>query len=317
MYKPNPMLKDFFYHNSTERKATILLILLVIVLVLVSWSIPYIAPTTKYDFSQFKKEADAFAEGLYEAEKVEEDAYSDFEYKPKRYAKKEKNSENQNQINPFLFDPNNADKNTLLKLGLSEKTVKSILNYREKGGVFKVRSDFSKVFTLKAEEFEALHDFIQLPDSLDKKSYSEKKTQQRKKTEIPTVNVNTATAEDFDKLPGIGPSFAERMVKYRDALGGFEDLAQLEEIYGLSDSIIVAISPYLSISSSGIKKININKAVAEELKTHPYLRWRHANAIVKYREKNGPYKSLEMLRTLHEFNDSEGTFWKIKPYLSL
>jgi competence ComEA-like helix-hairpin-helix protein len=91
----------------------------------------------------------------------------------------------------------------------------------------------------------------------------------------------------------------------------------LEDIYGLNDSILAKIEPYLSISASNLKKININKMSAEELKSHPYLRWRHANAIVKYREKNGPYNSIEMLRTLHEFNDSEGTYWKIKPYLSL
>ncbi len=311
------MLKDFLYHNSTERKASMLLMLLVFVLIALCWCIPYLVPTPKYDYSQFKKEAAAFAEGLHEAEKSDDASNSEYGYSAKKYPKKEKKSDNQREINPFPFDPNNADLNTLLELGLSEKTVKGILNYREKGGVFKIKSDFSKVYSLKEEDFEALEEFIQLPDSLEKKSFGDKKTTERKKTDIPTVNVNSASAEDFDKLPGIGPSFAERIVKYRDGLGGFVDLAQLEEIYGLNDSIITKISPYLSISSGSIKKININKLGAEELKSHPYLRWRHANAIVKYREKNGPYKSVEMLRTLHEFNDSEGTYWKIKPYLSL
>jgi len=311
------MLKEFFYHNSTERKASLVLIALVTALVLICWVWPYLVPISKFDHSQFKKETEAFVQGLHTIEKEEDATNSDYEYRPKKYKRTNKNSDSQNEINPFPFDPNTADKLTLLSLGLSEKTVNGIINYREKGAKFKTKSDFSKVYTLKAEEFEQLSDFIQLPDSIEKKSFEDKKPMQRKKADIAVVDVNRANALDFDKLPGIGPSFAERIVKYREALGGFADLAQLEDIYGLNDSVLAKIEPYLSISASNLKKININQMSAEELKSHPYLRWRHANAIVKYREKNGPYNSIEMLRTLHEFNDSEGTYWKIKPYLSL
>jgi len=311
------MLKDFFYHNSTERKATILLLILVFVLILLCWTVPYVMPTTNFDFQQFKKEVAKFNEGLNETEDEELPAYTEYSDMPTKYYKKGKKFDNQTQLNPFPFNPNSADQKTLIDLGLSEKTVKAILNYREKGGVFKIKSDLSKVYSLKLEDFEVLADFIQLPDSIEKKTFSEQKKPAGKKREILPVNVNNASAEEFDKLPGIGPSFAERIVKYRDALGGFTDLVQLEEIYGMSDSTLTKIAPYLTISTGTIKKININKMGAEELKSHPYLRWRHANAIVKYREKNGPYSSVEILRSLHEFNDSEGTFWKIKPYLSI
>lgn len=315
MQKPKAMLKEFFYHNSTERKATAVLIALVILMFALCWVWPYLVPVGKTDFSAFKSEVEAFKAGLYSIE--EEENFEKKRYQKKYYSKSENKSAEEQSLNPFPFNPNTADKETLLELGLSEKLVKGILNYREKGAVFKTKSDFSKIYNLKPEDFELLKDYIQLPDSIEKKSSFEKKSFQKSKAEIPILDINRATAEELDKLPGIGPSFAERIVKYRNSLGGFHNLAQMEDIYGLSDSIITVITPFLQLKSTEIKKININSISAEALKSHPYLRWRHAAAIVKYRDKNGPYKSVEMLRTLHEFNDAEGTYWKIRPYLSL
>jgi competence protein ComEA len=314
LQKPKVMLKEFFYHNSTERKATAVLIALVILMIALCWVWPYLVPVGKTDFKAFKAEVEAFKAGLYSVEEEEEN-FEKKRYPKKYYSKSEKQSLEPQDLNPFPFNPNTADKTTLLELGLSEKLVKGILNYREKGAVFKTKSDFSKIYNLKPEDFEVLKDFIQLPDSIEKKSGFEKKSYQKSKPEIPILDINRATAAELDKLPSIGSSFADRIVKYRNSLGGFQDLAQLEEIYGLSDSILAVISPYLNLSNSEINKININTCSVEALKSHPYLRWRHASAIVKYREKNGPYKSVEMLRTLHEFNDAEGTYWKIRPYL--
>ena len=84
------MLKNFLYHNSTERKASMLLILLVFVLIALCWCIPYLVTTPKYDYSQFKKEAAAFAEGLHEVEKSDDASNSEYGYSTKKYPKKEK-----------------------------------------------------------------------------------------------------------------------------------------------------------------------------------------------------------------------------------
>jgi len=289
-------------------------------------------PTKKANFSEFKAKTEAFETDMALAELEEEETRNakfapkkkyDFEeddtyQKSKKYERKTKNKEEEPSVplkDPFPFDPNSADEQTLLSLGLPKRTVRSIINFREKGGKFRLKSDLAKVYTLDEADYTRLSTFIQLPDSLERKTFAERKPRER---EAPAaLDINSASAEDFQKLPGIGPSFAERIVKYRKSLGGFFKTEQVAEVFGLPDSTFQKISPNLRCSNSSIKKININTASAEELKTHPYLRWKHANAIVKYRADNGSYKTPETLRTIHEFDDAEGTYWKIKPYLEI
>lgn len=315
------MLKDFLYYNRTERKAAFFLMTVVLLIVVLCWLIPFFSNSAPHDYNNFKKEADEFEASLILKETEEKDYYQQRNYTPKnKYGNADKKSRQKNDkksLTPFSFNPNEADEQTLLNLGLSEKTVAGILNYRNKGAQFKKKSDFAKIYSLKAEDYELLEPYIELPDSIERKTFEPKKFEKFKKEPLAVMDVNSATAEDLDKLPGIGPSFASRIIKYRNSLGGFVKIAQLEEIYGMADSIIEKIEPYLQCNPKSVAKININTATAEALKTHPYLRWRHANAIVKYREKNGAYKSIEMLRTLHEFDDIEQTFFKIKPYLML
>jgi competence ComEA-like helix-hairpin-helix protein len=331
---PYSMLNNFLYHSTVERKATFVLLFLTALLWGLSWLWPMFSTTKKADFAEFKAKTEAFETDMALAELEEEETKNtkfapkksyDFEederyQKSDKYERKYKNKAEEEEPavalkEPFPFDPNSADEESLLSLGLPKRTVRSIINFREKGGKFRQKSDLAKVYTLDEADYARLSAFIQLPDSLERKTFAERKPQVR---ETPAaLDINSASAEDFQKLPGIGPSFAERIVKYRKSLGGFSKTEQVAEVFGLPDSTFQKISPSLRCSSSSIKKININTATVEELKTHPYLRWRHANAIVKYRTANGPYKTPETLRTIHEFDDAEGTYWKIKPYLEI
>ncbi|GAA5053568.1 competence protein ComEA [Thermocatellispora tengchongensis] len=50
------------------------------------------------------------------------------------------------------------------------------------------------------------------------------------------INLNTATAEQLDTLPGVGEVLARRIVDYRESHGGFRDVAQLQDVSGIGDS---------------------------------------------------------------------------------
>jgi competence protein ComEA len=320
------MLKNYFYHNAKERKATVILLVLILLIWGLSWAWRFMVTTNPIDFSSFESEIQAFEEDIALAEldaAAEREAayrakYPKWEKKNRypSYDKEDEETETIKTVEPFPFDPNNATETELLSLGLSKRTVRSIVNYREKGGQYRTKTDFGKIYTLELADFARLEPFLQLPDTLARKQYAAK-TYEPREAAVPTIlDINKATAEELQKLRGIGPSFAQRIIKYRDALGGFAKLAQLGEVYGLPDSVFMKISPYLTCNRAQIKKLNINSATAEELKSHPYLRWRHANAIIGYRERNGPFTKVEMLRTLFEFDDAEGTYWKVKDYLT-
>ena len=115
-------------------------------------------------------------------------------------------------------------------------------------------------------------------------------------------------------MPGIGSKLAARIVNFRDKLGGFYSVSQVGETYGLPDSTFQKIKGSLQLGGT-VKRLDVNSATKEQLKTHPYIKWNLANAIVEYRNQHGAFKSLDELKNITIIDDT--TFEKIVHYLSL
>ncbi len=228
----------------------------------------------------------------------------------------------------FKFDPNTASFQDLQRLGLSDRTAQSILNYRSKGGVFRKAADFSKIFTLAAEDFERLQPYIELPDkpanaptSAIPQTYS---TEQKPsnypnfgKPKIPAakIDINKSDAMGWKTLPGIGEFFSQKIVNFRDKLGGFYKIEQVAETRGLPDSTFQKIRPFLVLESPVFRKININTATVEDFKSHPYFDRRLSEAIIAYRESHGAFKKLAELRAVKAIR--KDWFELIDPYLTV
>ena len=127
--------------------------------------------------------------------------------------------------------------------------------------------------------------------------------------------INSSDSSEYTQLRGIGPTYASRIIKYRDRLGGFYKLEQLSEVYGVSDSLIKSFGNQLRFDSIKIQKLNVNKLEAKELKVNPYIGWNIANSIVNYREQHGKYLKLEDLKKSVLIDDT--LYLKIKPYLDI
>lgn len=212
----------------------------------------------------------------------------------------------------FDFDPNTATAATFEQLGLATNTIRSIINYRSKGGQFWKKEDFKKIYTLPDSVYQHLAAHIKIveaPKFVKKQAFKPKSYYK--------IDINTAGLDDFQQFRGIGPSYAKRILKMKEGLGGFASVEQIGELYKLPDSTFQQMLPYLECKPITLQKININTASLEELKAHPYLRWFHAKAIVKYRETEGAWKSVELVQILSEFDDGKGTFEKVKPYLTV
>ncbi|MBQ1754135.1 MAG: helix-hairpin-helix domain-containing protein, partial [Bacteroidales bacterium] len=99
----------------------------------------------------------------------------------------------------FAFDPNTVSVADLQRLGLSERQAQSIENYREKGGRFRSKADFQKMYVVSDTLFARLEPYI----------------------EIAKLELNGADSAALVSLRGIGPWYARKILDYRDRLGGF------------------------------------------------------------------------------------------------
>ena len=60
------------------------------------------------------------------------------------------------------------------------------------------------------------------------------------------VNVNTATAEQFAVLPGVGVKLGARIVEYRQKSGGFKSVEELMNVRGIGEKNFAKIQPHLT-----------------------------------------------------------------------
>ena len=133
--------------------------------------------------------------------------------------------------------------------------------------------------------------------------------------EIINLKINSATVRELQKIRGIGPKLSNRIVKYRDLIGGFHSFDQLNEVYGLEPEVITELIRVSSISKETVK-ININETDSiNTLTRHPYINYNLAKSIINYRKVHGNFESLESVKEIKILNDS--LFQKIAPYLSL
>lgn len=238
-------------------------------------------------------------------ETIEEQTETAFQYEPS--VKREFTNHT-----PFTFDPNILSKEGWQKLGLNERTIKTLINYRNKGGKFYKKEDLQKIWGLPDGFYDFVKDYISIRTSrsLEKKYTRALNSETERK--VWNIELNSADTIALVELPGIGIKLAQRIINFRDRLGGFYSIDQVGETYGLADSIFKKIKPYLHING-GVKKININTATRDELKLHPYIKWNLANILVEYRNQHGHYKNIEELKNISSIDET--LFLKIAPYL--
>jgi DNA uptake protein ComE-like DNA-binding protein len=114
------------------------------------------------------------------------------------------------------------------------------------------------------------------------------------------------------KLYRIGPTLAHKILEYRNKLGGFLTLNQLTEIWGFDEDILFDLQGKIYVDAAKAKRINLNTITEEELKFHPYFKFKVARVIVNYRNQHGKYKSFNELLNIKIINDS--ILNKIKVY---
>lgn len=64
---------------------------------------------------------------------------------------------------------------------------------------------------------------------------------------IPVININQATAQELEQLPGVGPKLAERIVTFRQENGAFKQVEDLLAVKGIGPKNFTTMRPYLKL----------------------------------------------------------------------
>lgn len=296
------MWKDFFYYTKSERRV-ILLLLAIALLLLGIWAVmEYLRPVEVPVTLSESEEIDSFLANLEEQEKIRKS------HTPK------------NEISAVLqpFDPNTADSVLLRQLGLPVYIVRNILKYRAKGGVFRSPESFSRIYGLKEEVYQKLKPYITIAP-LVSVSHVRTDTFRQLKDTIPyipkyeegtIVDLNKADTSILKHIPGIGSTLARMIVVYRQRLGGFYDVSQLQEV----PHVRVELNKWFVVTPAGLHKIQVNSASLDKLRSHPYMDFYKAKAIMEYRRKRGKIKGLSQLSMFEEFTEKD--LKRLSPYLT-
>jgi DNA uptake protein ComE-like DNA-binding protein len=290
-------MRDLFTFSSGERKGIIALVFVLIVICGINMILMQHHPVPlQSKYPEWMKDTGAFEE----ADNISAAPENDFcaESLPAGAGSVEQKS---------IIDPNSASLEDLLLTGFNLRIARTIVNYRKKGGKFRTPDELKKIYGLTPEIFQSVEPFIRINDMTSR-------TMPIIETAV-TIKINTADSVLFEKLPGIGPVLARRILRYRTALGGYYSPEQIREVYGISDSLFLTIRERLEADTARIKKINLNTAAERDLAHHPYIGKYVSAGIIKYRRHAG--KILNINELIMNGLIPKDQYDKLKYYVSL
>ena len=161
---------------------------------------------------------------------------------------------------------------------------------------FPKRKKYSETYRSNSRKYPR-NDSTERKDFLPKKEY----VKVFKYPEGTQIDVNSADTVELKKIPGIGSGIAGSIVRYRERLGGFYTLSQLEEVKHVTPDLL----KWFKLENDSVRKVEINKAGLDKLRAHPYLNFYQAKIIIEHRRTKGAIKSLSQLALYEEFAEKD------------
>jgi competence protein ComEA len=301
-------IREFFIFTHKERSGLLILLTILVLTILLDVAMPFLLPEKECDTTAWKQEVEKY------------------------YAAVPAKKEAEQRVFVGVFDPNRVEQVVLQRLGLQPGMVSNWIKYLQKGGRFKKKEEVMKLYGMTFEQYQKIEQFMVIPEKggIQKekvdglkavKMISSGRTYRdslaggsiKEKKKFAMLDLNRADSVQLEALPGIGQVFASRIIKYRRLLGGYYEVAQLKEIYGMTDELWSRCSPGLCVDTTGLKKLMVNLLSTAELGRHPYIGFRQAKKIIRARDTNGKFKQKEELFAFF----STDSLRRLLPYLSV
>ena len=327
------LVRDYFGFSQKEARGFLVLFFLTLLCLLVPFLYRFVASRQPVDTSVADQRKLDSLVTLMQREEAKQPTFGD------RSDQNKTTAERFSEPKLVAFDPNTVSVAGWQQLGLPRWLAERIDKYRSKGGQFRKKEDLLRIYDFPPDLYEQLEPYITLanqpktgpksdagyrsgyatkyanepyasggPRSGDRPAFADRPA----KPALQPFDINTADTTQLIALKGIGGKLAGRIVKFRDALGGFVSADQFRDIYGLDSLALEELQKFGQIRSAP-RRIPVNTASAEDLDRHPFLSRRQAEIIVRYREQHGAFTSAESLKPIRILDAK--TIEKITPYL--
>lgn len=216
----------------------------------------------------------------------------------------------------YPFNPNYITDFKGYQLGMNSEEIDRLLAYRASGKWINSVEDFQKITGVSDSMLLKMGPSFRFPEWTQKASSVKAQSITSSSEKIKILDLNSASAEDLKQINGIGEVLSQRIIKYRNSIGGFLSALQLKDVYGLSPEVIKRIEQRFQIlSRPDIPIKNLNSINEEELAEIPYITIKLAKEIISYRKLHEGISSFEELSKIDAFPYDK--IDRIKLYLAI
>jgi competence ComEA-like helix-hairpin-helix protein len=273
--------KSHFTFSKEQRNGIFLLLVLIVVFQCFYFFVEFPAEDTsgnKEALSEFIKEIDSLR--LVQLEKN----------KPKTYP----------------FNPNYITDFKGATLGMTNEEIDRLIAFRKQNKWINSSKQFQEVTKVSDSLLNAISPYFKFPEWITNpkpKNNAVYIYNSKPKTFAQKQDLNTATAQQLQKVNGVGKVFSDRIIKYRNKFkGGFIADVQLLDVYGLTSEVIEKITNQFTVKTpKTIQQININAATIGDLVTVPHIDYDLAHNIIEQRQLREGYNSIDELTKVKDF----------------
>ena len=291
------IFKSHFWYNKRQRNGILFLVILIVILQAIYF---FINSSSQEELNSDVSEIDTYQQQI--------DSLKEAQL-------------NKKDGTIYLFNPNYITDFKGYQLGMSTKEIDKLLKFRSSGKFVNSAKEFQNTTGVNDSLLAIIAPYFKFPDWVNQKTA-------KKNTTTPNVNaknskqiitnhdINLVTANQLEKLNGIGDKLSKRIISYRNLLNGFSFNDQIYDVYYLDKEIAnQVLQNYWVIQKPVIKKLNINESSFKEVLHLPYLNYNLTKKIFNFRNKNGDFSSLEDLKKIDSFPINK--FERIALYLTV
>ncbi len=263
--------KSHFAFNRSERNGIFLLVLVIIFLQLI------------YFFNPFSSEAGPTAE----EQRLEKELQQSIDSLKQIAAEKD-------TLKMQPFNPNFISDYKGYVLGMSLEQIDRLQEYRSKDLWVNSSEEFQQVTGVSDSLLKKISPYFKFPDFKQKKLQENSSQKGHFSAVIEKQDLNTASAEELQKVNGIGEKLSARIVKYRQSIGGFRSEIQLQDVYGLQPEVLQRLYQRFEVKQKPSEKADLNTITVLELSEMPYFNYELARAVIDLRKKQGRIDTFEI-----------------------